>query len=180
MEIGKLGSNSFSQVLRKPHNRGRIPRGRYWRSLKRIATRSKSLAAPLHPFCAFSSTFNASPSSQFPRQPNNSPSLLPPWRRLCSIWSSSAWSARQPANSAIAFSHIIATWISSTRERNYRKRVVEDGRIGTQKRDRPSPASDNRAEQGSCWPPTSSYSAALLSPFLCAVVLGLSRLSQTE
>ena len=87
--------------------------------------KSKSLAAPQHLFCAFTSTFNANPSSRFPQQPNNSPSLLPLWRRLCSTWSSSAWSARPPANSAIAFSHIIATWKSSTRDRNCRKRAVD-------------------------------------------------------
>jgi Fic/DOC family len=47
---------------------------------------SRSLAAPLPLFCAFTSTFSASRSSRSQRQPNDSPSLRPLWRRLCSTW----------------------------------------------------------------------------------------------
>ena len=72
-----------------PRNRQRTLRGRYWHSLKKIGTRSRSLVAPLDPFCAFTSTFSANPSSRFPQQPNNSRSLLPLWRKPCSTWPSS-------------------------------------------------------------------------------------------
>jgi hypothetical protein len=65
-------------------------------------------------FCAFTYTFNESRSSQSPQQPDNSLSLRPLWRRLCSTWWGSAWYAKPPASSAIASSRITATWKFST------------------------------------------------------------------
>jgi Fic family protein len=46
----------------------------------------EELGRPLHPFCAFTSTFSANRSSRSRRQPSSSPSLRPLWRRLYSTW----------------------------------------------------------------------------------------------